>query len=512
MISETTLDSSQNNLITMNDRGRWGSGARVMKLYYLAAACLLGVVPVFLEQYDFPWLKGFLAVLLTVVCVYPSVRYLAARENSLPSLPVFCFAYALQFAVPAFIHDDTFLLAGNETKYLEAGDVIAALAMAVAGIIALQAGYYWLQRSSYRRVIPVAHLPLRKSRAVTYCILVGIVLPLLFTFQGIIPEEFQQPLSSIFRLLQNQVLVVIGILGWLYYGRKESRAYGLWLYGLVILVALRGISSGFLEEALIPLGVLFVVKWLYTRRIPVTPIIATLAIFVFLSPVKSDYRQVLGANSDTFEQSSLTKGALWIQSAAEYWQDTFTGTRDLTEATSSASDRADFIHQVAHIYSMTPSEVPYQYGRTYSFFAVALVPRIIWPDKPTAGSANGFYAVAYGVTSEEGIKTTTFGVSILGEAFMNFGWVGVVSIMLIQGILIGAMQHSFGGQISGPGGQAVFLAFFVYFLNGIGSSAEIMFGGILQNLICGYLILLWARERPVEFIFPKLPSPLLSRR
>lgn len=94
---------------------------------------------------------------------------------------------------------------------------------------------------------------------------------------------------------------------------------------------------------------------------------------------------------------------------------------------------------------------------------------------------------------------------------MNFGWPGVIMIMLLQGILIGAMQHSFGGQVSGPGGQAVFLAFFVYFLNGIGSSAEIMFGGIIQNLVCGYLILLWARERPIRFIFPRLPFAL-SRR
>jgi len=67
--------------------------------------------------------------------------------------------------------------------------------------------------------------------------------------------------------------------------------------------------------------------------------------------------------------------------------------------------------------------------------------------------------------------------------------------MLLQGILIGVMHRSFGGLESGPGGQAVFLAFFVYFLNGIGSSAEIMFGGILQNLLCGYLMLLWAKEK-----------------
>ncbi len=190
MISKAELGTGANNVVASNNSGRSKARGRHMRLYYVVSACSLALVPLLLEQYDFPWLKGFLGVLLTVVCFYPSVRYLAAREDGLPSLPVFCLAYALQLALPAFIHADTFLLMGNETKYLAESDVVAALLMAVVGIAALQAGYYWFQRSSYRKVIPVAHLPLRKSRAITYCILVGIFLPILFTFQGIIPQEF----------------------------------------------------------------------------------------------------------------------------------------------------------------------------------------------------------------------------------------------------------------------------------------------------------------------------------
>lgn len=483
------------------------------RLYYAVSASAVLILPLVLSGYGLPWGEVFFGVLLLIACIYPCAQYYSHRETGLPTLPVFCLAYAMQFAFPVFTHDDTFQLFGGDVRYLSEGEVVAALIIAIAGICSLQIGYYWFQKSSYKKAVPVAHLPLNKRRALTYCVLVGIFLPLLFTFQGVIPEEFQQPLSSILHLLQNQVLVVIGILGWLYYSRHGSRVYGFWLYGLVLIASMRGVSGGSLEEALVPIGVLFVVKWLYTRRVPITPIIATALLVVFLSPVKSDYRQQTwqGENPDLAEQSSLLRGTAWISSAVDYWQDTFAGSRDLAEATSSATSRADFIHQVAYIYSMTPSVVPYQYGKTYSFFAVSFIPRILWPDKPTAGSANGFYAVTYGVTSEEGAKTTTFGVSILGEAFINFGWAGVVFVMLLQGILIGALQYSFGTYESGPGGQAVFLAFFVYFLNGIGSSAEIMFGGILQNLICGYLILLWAREKPIRFVFPKLPLAFQSR-
>ncbi|MGH9874674.1 MAG: O-antigen polysaccharide polymerase Wzy [Pyrinomonadaceae bacterium] len=478
----------------------WLHTKRGMHLYLGVSATALLVAPTILTRYDYSWQVAFLAVLLIAICVYPSARYFSRREAGLPTMSVFCLAYAMQFAFPIFAHDDTFLLLGAEVRYLAEADVLAGLVMAIVGIIALQSGFYWFQTSKHRRAIPITHLHLKKEKALLYCLLVGIFLPLLFTFKGIIPEEFQQPLSSILRLLETQVLVVIGILGWLVYGRKESLIYAVWLYGLVLVTSMRGISNGTLEEALVPFGVLFVVKWVYTRKVPLAPILMTALIVIFLSPVKSDYRQQawLGNNPELAEESTLTRGTLWITQALEYWSDTVSGSRDLAEATASSTDRADFVHQVAYIHSMTPAVVPYQNGATYAFFLVAIIPRAIWPDKPVAGTANAFYAVTYGVTNEEGARTTTFGVSILGEAFMNFGWPGVVFIMLLMGILISALQHAFGGSASGPGGQAVFLAFFVYFLNGIGSSAEIMFGGILQNLLCGYVLLLWARDKSVR--------------
>lgn len=482
----------------------------LMKLFVAFSVMALLLVPLALSTYEYPWIQTALATLLIGTCIYPSVRYFARQESGLPTMPVFCLAWAMQFGFPIFTNESSFLLMAGEVHYLDDSDVNAALLMAIVGIAALQLGYYWLQNSSYRHVIPVARLPLKKSRALVYCVAVGILLPALFTFRGVIPEEYQQPLSSVLRLLSNQVLVVIGILGWIYYSRRDSRLYGLWLYGLVFLFAFRGISTGSLEEALVPFGVLFVVKWLYTRRVPVTPVLATAALVLLLSPVKSDYRQKVwfGEDPELAEQSTLTRGAAWIEDAAEYWQETLTGNRDISEATSSATGRADFVHQVAYIYSMTPAVVPYQLGKTYSFFVVTFVPRIVWPDKPVAGNANGFYAVTYGVTSEEGAKTTAFGVSVLGESYMNFGWFGVVFMMLLQGLLISAIQHSFGNAVSGPGGQAVFLAFFVYFLNGIGSSAEIMFGGIIQNLICGYLLLLWAKQK--RALHPESHSRALS--
>jgi hypothetical protein len=388
-------------------------------------------------------------------------------------------------------------LFGNEILHLESRDVIAALIMTILGVIAFQIGYYRIHNYANRKNLPVAELFLDKSKAVLYCVIMGLVVPALLTFRGVIPEEFAAPLSSILALLQNQVLVVIGVLGWLVYGRKEGRWYAIWLYGLVILTMIRGVSSGSLETAVVPLGVLFAVKWLYTRKLPTATVVAAALVIIFLSPVKADYRREVWFTDDpaVANQSTLSKAALWGERAKDYWLDTFSGGRNINEATATVSSRADLIHQVAYIHSLTPSDVPFQWGATYSYFAVALIPRIIWPDKPVTGTANNFFAVSYGLSSEEGTKTTTFGMSLLGEAFINFNWPGVALIMFLQGAVISMLQHVFGGLKSGPGGRALFLAFFIFFLNGIGSSAEILFGNIFQNLLAGYLLLLWARQR-----------------
>lgn len=489
---------------------RWRSISQLMRLYVLASVCVASILPLLLSEFGYPALQTLLAILLSEICLYPTVRYFARKETSLPAMPIFCVAYGVQFAVPFFTHAATFELSQREIKDLSDTDVMAALLMATVGICAMLVGYYWFQKSQFRKVVPVAELHLKKSKAVFYCVIVGILVPLLFTFRGVIPEEYQQPLSSILRLLENQVLVVIGVLGWLVYSRKESKWYGIWMYGLVAVAALRGISTGMLEEALVPIGVLFIVKWLHTRKVSFATIAGVFALVLFLSPVKADFRQQIwyGENPDAAEMSSASKMWFWVTQATEYWSETLSGSHDLGEATSSATGRADFIHQVAHIHSMTPSVVPYQYGETYSYFAVALIPRVLWPNKPQAGNANGFYAVTYGLTSEEGAKITTFGISILGEAFINFGWLGVALIMLVQGLVISLLERMFGGLASGPGGQAVFIAFFIFFLNGIGSSAEIVFGNILQNLLCGYFLLLWAREKRAVHRSLRAPLPI----
>lgn len=466
------------------------------RAYFAFAVSSTLLVPLALSFFEYRFEQTFLAVTFINICLYPTARFYARNEGGLPALAMLCWAYAIQFALPLITREAAMELAGGETYYLDEEDVTYALILSIIGVSAFQTGYYLLKMGNIKKAVPTFNLHLNEKKAIIYCIVVGLLLPLILSARWIIPEQLLMSASSILTLLQNQILVAIAILGWLVYTVKVSRRYRLLLYGLVAISVSQGFSNASLETALVPIVVLSIVRWIYTRRLPVWNITAALSLALFLSPVKGDFRQMVWyeQRSEATLENMIPNALLWVNKAADYWVDSFNGDNTLAESSSALTGRADLLHQFAYICALTPSRIPYQYGGTYAYFSYALIPRMLWPEKPQAGDSNKYYAVTYGITTEEGATTTTFGVSLLGEGYINFGIYGVVLIMFLQGLIVGLVQYAFAGPDSGPGGQAVFLAFFVFFLNGIGSSAEVLFGNILQNLLCGYLLLWWARE------------------
>ena len=467
---------------------------KVWIIYSVAASIGIVILPLLLGQFGYDLTQSVLAILLLCVCAYPTARYFANSETGVPVFAVLCLSYGFQFALPIFINEASMHLIDG-VEYLSTEDVNAALLLSVLGTGALQVGYYSLRAQLFAKVIPSIDLHLDEKRAVIYCITIGVLFPLLMKLTSALPEQVFTQASAIITLLLNQVLVAIGIMGWIVYSGRGNKWHKVILYGIVAIATIEGVATGLLEQAILPMAVLFMTEWMYRKRIPYRKIILAVLIFFFLSPVKISYREKYWYDNDTTSVSTAQKTLDLIGSATSYWGDTLSGNQDLTRSTSEALYRTDLIHQFAYIYSQTPSMIPYQYGGTYSYFAVALIPRILWPNKPEAGAANKYYAVSYRITTEEGAKKTSFGMSILAEGFINFGIAGVILVMVLQGVILSLLQKVFAGDRSGPGANAVFIAFFAYFLNGIGSSAEIMFGNIVQFLICSCALLWWARKR-----------------
>ncbi|HSS19396.1 MAG TPA: O-antigen polysaccharide polymerase Wzy [Pyrinomonadaceae bacterium] len=480
-----------NSALRINNRVAIGKAS--INRARLTAGIVLSVtllVPLFLSRYNYSVREVALAMILLDVCLYPTYRYFFHRETGLPILPVLCLSFALQYSAPILTNDPGLPTAFG-FRVLEGSDIEAALALTIVGIIILEITYYFVSRNNLLKALPSANLPMSKGKTEIFCLAVLAVSIFLPRLQTAFSQDTYLQFQAMIVLFQNQVLVVISLLGWLVYSGQGRRWHRLLLYVVIAVAAFRGFSTTMIEMMILPLAVFFMTRWLYLRRLPIVTLALITFLFIFLSPVKKDIRgNIVQGGAAVAETTTTDRASDWISQAIDYWRDTLNGTRDLAESTSDAANRTDQIHNFAHIYSLTPSVLPYQNGSTYSYLLIAWVPRIIWPEKPQANEANNYYAVAYEISTEEGIKTSSFGVSLIGEGYMNFGVTGVVLVMLVLATTLAVLQHIFAGPASGPGGQAIFLATFVYFLNGIGTSAELMFGGLIQNLVCAS-ILLW---------------------
>jgi hypothetical protein len=60
--------------------------------------------------------------------------------------------------------------------------------------------------------------------------------------------------------------------------------------------------------------------------------------------------------------------------------------------------------------------------------------------------------------------------------------------MALQGIVFALLDATLNGPRS-EGGRAIYLAIMAYFLNGIGSSAAVLFGALVQYILASALIM-----------------------
>jgi hypothetical protein len=470
-------------------------GHYIWGIYTVAVFGGVILTPLVLSQYGYSPLKVLLATILLGMCLFPTAHYFADRAAGLPAFPVLCLAYAFQFAIPIFTREPVIQMAYGRINYLNDDSIITALILSVLGVGALLLGYYRLRSTALVKTIPAIGLHLNEKKAALYCVVIGVLAPLLPNIADYLPQSPNIPLMAVVKVLQSQALVAIAIMGSLIYSGKGKPWYKILLYWMIGLTVMQGLSTGMIEQVLAPIAALLIIKWQVTKRFPFPGIIFVVLMIFFLSPVKESFRLATWYEDTRVVESPFDKARLWLTKASQYWAGTLSSEDSLSQSTEQATSRMDLIHQFALVCSLTPSEVPYQYGATYSYFLVTLIPRAIWPGKPEAGASNKFFGVSYGLTTEEGAARTTFGVNLVAESYINFGWAGVLSIMAIQGAFLCLLQRVFGEDNSGAGGQAVYVSFFVFFLNGIGSSADMLFGNILQSALLSCALLWWMREK-----------------
>lgn len=427
------------------------------------------------------------AIVVGATCFIPLARWYGSGAQGLPMFELVCLSYAIQFSTPIY-HQPNYLVLLDSPVYFSWDVVFETLLCVEFGVVALFVGYYLLRRSSWVQSRTRLDLPMSTKRLPYYLAMAITLSGVGFAIQSTGALASISSVSSLVTLAINQIYIVIVLLSYVTFGHTQrSSRYSLLLLATTVLAVAGGLTTGMLENAFIPIALVFVVRWHIQRRIPWRWIALGFVAFIILNGAKSAYRDIAWSRDDLTLTDRLS---LWADTSQQVVQELPTddpakGISDLTRA---SMFRFDLIHKFAQVYSMIPRYVPFYSGETYEYMLIGWIPRVIWPDKPAASDSNQQLDIELGFkySSQEG--RSTIGIGQLPEAYANYGIVGIIVVMLVQGMIFAGLDQVLNGPCS-EGGRAIYLSLMVFLLNGIGSSTSIWFGGLIQYTVA-YAILL----------------------
>jgi hypothetical protein len=109
--------------------------------------------------------------------------------------------------------------------------------------------------------------------------------------------------------------------------------------------------------------------------------------------------------------------------------------------------------KTAHIMDAVPEDIPYHYGKTYLTFVFAPIPRTMWPDKPSIGLGPMIGELVYN-RQRSGVPP-----GMMGEAYINFGMIGIFSSLFILGYVLKTIFISLEPFLNHRNGILIYIAF-----------------------------------------------------
>jgi oligosaccharide repeat unit polymerase len=116
------------------------------------------------------------------------------------------------------------------------------------------------------------------------------------------------------------------------------------------------------------------------------------------------------------------------------------GRFDVSAATSTDYVGYEMYRELLFIIRSERDGLPLERGMTYFTQLVNPIPRAIWPSKPVA-DAGLILARAYGAVDRFGEPTMTTSPGFLGEAYLNFGFLGIFIVPAVAGVIVRAWDR-----------------------------------------------------------------------
>jgi hypothetical protein len=448
----------ERDLHRMRDAGRW--------MLWLAA--VIGVPGAMLRS-------PLLLSIATAVCGFAFVAVDMARLRRGGLEPITVFAGYLAVTGVANTAGFWSIAHHSNSRYLLYAVPeyfpLASLLLLVGGIMTV-VGYTMVRMLPTARAA-VASLPGVRARLGDRAVVVGgTVVALIGMATNFLPRQVGLgTLGALLLIAPDIAIFVIARLGFAGGPRYASVVAVV----LTIMEAIRAALFAYLRATIIlPLFAFAVGALIGARSLRVLrsrfllPIYVAAAVFAMFFATLGRARAIGGSGLDriaAFEQVAATQGS-----------DAAARTNLLVRLTS--------FNQLSQIGRLV-KEDGFLHGATLEYLAYAFVPRFLWPDKPKIAKGAWFaYRIGLAYVKRDGNYSNSINMTVPGELYLNFGWMGVVTGCLFFGALLATLWSRSGFWQSPSNTLGTGYGFYLFWV-AFGLGADLQLG---VTLIAVYLV------------------------
>jgi hypothetical protein len=391
---------------------------------------------------------------------------------------------AMLISIGNIIGEVNGLLEGNINSYMRVEHIPRATLIWCVGAASIFLGY----EMSGKKSMPSVRLDVGKGmpdKMFNYVLVISV---------------FYVQLSEMFAFLGTfaKLFHLFGVIGILFYfrlgGEKNSLKYNRMALLLAVLQTLIAIKFSYLRNAIIIPTIIMAVGYFVGKRhvkyafsyrlIPYMVVIALfLTIFEDLSKHREDFSLVIS--------EKLSEGK---PGAAEEMIDLY----DDEDYSGTFLERTAVVAQLSNVVELVEKHGYYE-GFVSAPMVVALVPRFLWPDKPQIKLGQWFAVeteTAY--ITESGQANNSINMTIMGEMYLDFGWIGVLIGCILYGMFMAVLWNSvefFASPYNLLG--ILFGGYILVFSFGIGADLQ-----IVVSYLSTYLIIYAIKKLITVYLFP----------
>lgn len=392
---------------------------RLLEFLGIGFVLLLG-----LGYFYSPEFEDFLGyALILFAAVIPAAIWINSNSGGIPIFPAVAVLYWVYFGIPTMRGVGE--RAGYSPQHVLSADISVAIFLAVA-----TATWFRLLKPPRTTKREIRTNFSMDKRPVIALVTIGLGMGLSYyalTFSG-----FASSMGSVNGIIRAVLLApMILACYFLGYGSAKRMFTGTqWVIAVTVLVAilLLQLSGQQIVTEATEVGAALMGYTYTARRIPWIIVLVVAVTVSVLQAGKAEIRA---------RYMGVTMTAQMTPAMVTSWFATGISTISSNARHSSLADRAALLTQIIRIEQWTPDKVPYLEGETYSYLPSMLVPRILNPGRLPVQVVMALLDVRYGFLTREQTSSTAVGVNIVCEAFANFGYLGIIAIGALFGVVTG---------------------------------------------------------------------------